>query len=578
MFKKRILIIILILLAPLALSARNSTIESMGVKIAAVPGYNGRCTSGYVFYRVTVSNRSGEEKNIRLFMNSSYSGELEQVTRRFKIAAGETRVESLFFPVMDFSSQGMKVEIDGYVLQENLFDYLSHYRDYYRKRQTLVDNRIARSEFEAVFGSGRGSHDVETSSFDGSYGQMDSSWLGYSQFNSLIFYAESLAQMTPETRIAIFNYVRAGASMMILGNFELPSDFVAIEAKVPENLHDFRAFSGGFGRILMTQEDALTQVATASGNPFPDLNQDPFASINSRSRSPLTFTDQEVKTVSVQWLMIIIYIFAFVIGPVNVYVLHKLEKKIWVFWTVPVASAICCLFIFAYYWLFESSTLLVKKRALTLLDERNNQAITLGNFAVYSSASRADGFKFSYDTEVRPIMARNYRNTDGGKIINLDDGQNFAEGWIRPKIPRYLHLRTVHLRRERLTIEKGGNDEFQILNGLGARAKRIMVRMADGKLYECSGVKPGDKASLFLSNKMVSNRSSRKPVDLYEMFNSEWYDNYDFLIKEPEYYLNSGMYIAVLDGTPFIDKQSFERSDSQEDSVVIGYMSNGGQL
>ncbi|MEW6711468.1 MAG: hypothetical protein AB1403_16720, partial [Candidatus Riflebacteria bacterium] len=424
--------------------------------------------------------------------------------------------------------------------------------------------------------SGRGSHDVETSSFDGSYGQMDSSWLGYTQFNSLIFYAESLAQMTPETRTAIFNYVRAGASMMILGNFELPSDFLAVEANIPENLNDFRAFSGGFGRILMAQEDALTQVATASGNPFPDLNQDPFAGINSRSKSPLSFTDQEVKTVSVQWLMIIIYIFAFVIGPVNVYVLHKLEKKIWVFWTVPVASAICCLFIFAYYWLFESSTLLVKKRALTLLDERNNQAITLGNFAVYSSASRSNGFKFSYDTEVRPIMARNYRNTDGGKIINLDDGQNFAEGWIRPKIPRYLHLRTVHLRRERLTIEKNGSD-FQVLNGLGARAKSIRFCMADGSFYECSGVKAGEKASLFLSSQRTAFRA-RKPVDLYEVFNSEWYDNYDSFIREPEYYLKPGMYIAALDGTPFIDKQTFEKGDSQEDSVVIGYMSNGGQL
>ena len=555
-----------------SLSARNTTIESMGVRITAVPDYSSRPISGYCFYSVVASNRSSSEKEVRLTMRTSYSGELEQVSRTFKLAANESRIESLFFPIMDFSADGMKVEIDGVQVSEKVFPYVSIYRDYYRKKQTLVDNRVSRSEFEAVFGKGHGSYDLEMNMFEGSLSQLDTRWLAYARFNSMIFYADSMAQMSNEVRSAIYDYIRAGGTLLVLGDFTPPEDFSRLDVENPSGIKNLQGYESGFGRLLVTDEDILSRVATASGNPFPDLVSDPFSSVTGRGRSPIAFNDNDVNVVSSQWLMIIIYAFAFLIGPVNVYVLHKLGRKIWVFWTVPVASAICCLFIFAYYWLFESSTMMVRKQALTFIDERNNHAVTLGNLAVYSSSSRPEGFRFSYDTEIIPVAQRSYRSTDGGKFIYLDEDQHLADGWIRPKIPRYLHMRKVHLSRERLTLEGSGGN-LKVLNGLGARIRLAFVMTGDGNIYKCDGVEAGQKAALFSHSQPLKSR--RRFRELSRVFREEWHSHFDELYRNPQNYLQPGMYLALLEGAPFLKKQSFEKSDTDATSVVVGIM--GGE-
>lgn len=564
--KTILLAIFALLLGACSLSARNTTVESMGVKITAVPGFSSRPVSGYCFYSVVASNLSANNKEVRLSMRSTYSGELEMVSKTFRLAPHESRIESLFFPTMDFSTDGLKVEIDGYQISDKVFPYLSVYRDYYRKKQALVDNRLSRSEFESVFGSGHSARDLEMSLFDGSLTQLSSQWLNYTQFNSMIFYSESLKRMSKEVRNAIFDYVRAGGILLLMGDYQLPADFVAQAIENPQGVENVRGYECGFGRVIQTDEDVMTRVATGSGNPFPDLVADPLAWSSGRGNSPLSFNDKEVNNVSTQWLMIIIYAFAFLIGPVNVYILHKLGRKIWVFWTVPVASAICCFFIFSYYWLFESSTLLIKKRALTLLDQRNNHAVTLANLAVYSASSRPDGFKFSYDTEVRTIARNSYRSTDGGKIIKLDEEQHLAEGWIRPKIPRYMHLRKIHLCRERLSFEKVGG-EIQVLNGLGARIKTAFVMTDDGRLLECNNVDAGQKSKLFSSSRLAGRRRFLSTSQLYQ---EDWNRYFEDLYKDPGRFLKPGMYVALLDGTPFLRRQSFEKDAQLDESVVIG--------
>lgn len=571
---KKTLLLLLFLFTAMAgpLAARSTTLEAMGVKITAVPGYSSRPVSGYCFYSVIATNRTADVKEIRLSMRSTYSGELEMVSRTFKLAANESRIESVFFPIMDFSSDGMKVEVDGVQLEERVFPYLSVYRDYYRKKQALVDNRVSRNEFESIFGRTHGTTALEMSSFEGSVTQLNSSWLAFSQFSSVIFYADSLKQMSNEIRNAIYDYIRAGGTMLVLGEFSPPPDFSPHEVENPSGIANYQGFQGGFGRILVTDEDILSKVATASGNPFPDLFSEPFAALSGRGKSVISFADKDVNTVSAQWLMIIIYAFAFLIGPVNVYVLHKLGRKIWVFWTVPVASTICCFFIFSYYWIFESSTLLVKKQALTLIDERNNHAVTLANLAVYSAASRPEGMKFSYDTEIRPMTQNSYRSNDGGKVINLDEDQHLAEGWIRPKIPRYLHLRKVHLSRERFTLEEKDGQIYG-LNGLGGRIKIAYSMTADGRVFSCNNLEAGQKAQMFPSPPV--KMSKRQTVTLSKMFREEWYGHFRSIHSSPQKYLQPGMYMAVLEGTPFLAKQSFENSTSQGESIVLGIM--GGE-
>jgi hypothetical protein len=575
--RKLLVLIFLCFVLPTSLMAAQK-LSVDGLVFNSLPSLNSRTNIGYLYYPVLVNNISHKERKITLSLEASYSSELGSVSRTFIIGPLETRIEAIYFPVIEISSRGIRVEVDGVEVRDVLKPNVSVYKNYYGRDQALVDARISRSEFDGVFagvsgGSSRRSHgDVEMNQFEGSNSQFATNWLAYSQFNFLLFYADSFAEMNAEARRAIFSYLRAGGSMMILGDFSPPEDFAPANFAAPKGVVDFRSYASGFGRLFVAPQDALSTVATSSGNPFPSLITDPLTSVVNSSGGLFEFDENQLDNVSVQWLMILIYAFAFIIGPVNVYVLHKIGRKIWVFWTVPAASVICCLMIFGYYLLFESSIVLVKKRAVTLLDENKNLGITLGSLGVFSSSTNTEGLKFSSDTEVMVLGDRRSRRFERGQTILLNDGQHFRDGWIRPKIPRYFHLRRVHTCRERLTIENTGSG-CEVLNGLGADIIDLSIMMDDAHIWEARNVPAGARTRLQKTARI--RKSSLSPTSMSQFFASEWYKRYANLKSAPHQYLKPGMYIAHLKKAPFIEKLDFDDSENDEDSFVVGIMARG---
>ncbi|MDD3146073.1 MAG: hypothetical protein PHD82_02115 [Candidatus Riflebacteria bacterium] len=576
--------------------AAAQTVSYDGLKFMSMPDLENRQFFGYNFVRVLVTNKSDRVRNIRLFARTDYSRDLEEVTRSFSIQPGEALTEALMVPSADFSSQGVNIEVDGVLLPDYLSKYLRFYRNYYAKKQVLVDSRISRNDFEAAFGSsGKFGHiNLELNQFTGSLSQLYRNWLGYAQFNLLMFYAKSLSDMPEPVRLAIFDYVRAGGALLILGQAALPSDFFK---KHEDGL--WASYEGCFGRVYLFNGDlfatapvtepqkipanSLAPRKNSSHQPVkfkseqaPDVSVfDLFGGNSLKSDSPLSFKDTEIETVSARWLMLLIYLFAFIIGPVNVYFLHKTGRRIFVFLTVPIASLACCVFIYAYYLVFESSTLLVKKQTLTLLDERENRAVMLGNYSVFSARSRPEGLKFDMQTEVFPLNRDDYRVSDGGKYISLDEDQHFKDGWVKPKIPRYVHVRSIQTRRERVTLSVK-NGRLQLMNGLGVDIIKLHLKTADGKTYIIENLGAGNMAELQEQRSGVANTAVTTPA---EIFSEHWFRLMpDISSYFQTSYLRPGTYIASLRESPFL-RQAIEKEASVSDEAcIIGILKEEPQL
>lgn len=573
----RIRYFLLFCLVLLAISGvQAQTIDHDGVRITAMPDLAPKSYFGYAFCRVIITNSSNREREVRLSMRANYSRNLEEVSRKFKIVAGEVREESLMIPIMDFYSSGLRVELDGVKLREqNLHRDFRSNRSYYNSKQMLVDSRIARSDFEAAFsGTGSGSSlNVEMNQFEGSLSQLYKNWLGYSQFHMLVFYAGSIREMPEPVLRAVFDYVRAGGSLLTLGNIEIPEDFAEIPQSQQDRQFNLRVYEGGFGRVIQGEIDLIrTMSATSSPGVFPNYLSDMFSSHEFRGDSPLRFAYDETQTLSTRWLMVIVYIFAFLIGPVNVFVLHRLGRKILVFLTVPVASAICCLFIYGYYMVFESSTLRVKRQALTLLDERNNRAVTLANYSLFSSSSRPEGLHFDNQTEIYSYGIDYGRNADGGRFILFDEDQHLSTGWIKPKVPRALHLRALQTRRERVGLS-WQNGSLQLLNGLGSDIENITLAASDGRIYSGSNIGAGRQAVL-----IATGRSVRKKAGVMaDIFNGPWFKRLRDFDKLSERYLQAGKYIAKIKTSPFLAQELESSAEKTEDSYVIGILKEDAQ-
>ncbi len=590
MQQKRLPAIVFCLLAVFLLASSlpgvaAQKIDYDGLRFTILPDFEIRGFFGYKFIRVQISNRSGRERQIRLSLNADYSRDLEQISKTLVIPPSESREEALLFPLGDFSSVGLKIEVDGRELEESLLQYLRSYKNYYAKKQALVDAKIARNDFETVFGpSGvAASLNLELSQFDGSLAQLYSNWLGYTQFNLIIYLAESLREMPEPVRAAIFDYVRAGGALMVLGEPVLPSDFVRLDRAEASM---FTTYEGGFGRVMVFREDFMHYAVAASsseitlpdgqkipkpagGNP-PSLNglelSDIFSDRSFQDDSPLPFDETEIETVSARWLMLIIYLFAFLIGPVNVFVLHRLGRRILVFVTVPVASFICCVFIYGYYVIFESSTLLGKRNALILLDERDNRAITLANYSIYSARRRSEGFRFDMQTEVFPVNRNDYRSNDSGKCIVLDEDQHLREGWIKPKIPRYMHLRSIQTRRERLSLT-ARNGSLEMMNGLGADIEEVVFMTSGGRVFRSTQVRAG-ATSVMEEVKGITAGSSSLP----ETVSRGWFNIFDHIKVSPYSYLKPGTYVARLSRSPFLRQAIDEEAAMTETACLIGIL------
>lgn len=590
MQQRRLQVFVFFLLALLVLAspppaAAVQKVDYDGLRFTMLPDFEVSSFFGYKFIRVLISNRSGRERQVRLSLNADYSRDLEQISKTLVIQPSENREEALLFPLGDFSSAGLVIEVDGRELEEKMLQYLRSYKNYYAKKQALVDAKIPRNDFETVFGpSGIAAGlNLELSQFDGSLAQLYSNWLAYTQFNLIIYFAASLREMPEPVRAAIFDYVRAGGALMVLGEPTLPPDFVRVddaEAKV------FTTYEGGFGRVLVFREDFMRYAVAASSSeitlpegqtiPKPEKIQpvslnglevsDIFSDRSFQENSPLPFDENEIETVSARWLMLIIYLFAFLIGPVNVFVLHRLGRRILVFVTVPVASFICCVFIYGYYIIFESSTLLGKRNALVLLDERENRAITLANYSIYSARRRSEGFRFDMQTEVFPVNRNDYRSNDSGKYIVLDEDQHLREGWIKPKIPRYMHLRSIQTRRERLvlTAKNGG---LEVMNGLGADIEEVVLMTAGGRVFRSNGIRAGSASGMDEVKGVSASWSS-----LPEVINRGWFNGFDNIKTSPYAYLKPGTYVARLSRSPFLRQSIDEEADMKESACLIGIL------
>ncbi|MBU1107050.1 MAG: hypothetical protein KKB51_10310 [Candidatus Riflebacteria bacterium] len=573
--KVRSLLLLACLFIPLATSGLwAQTIDYDGLRITALPDLAPKSHFGYAVCRVLITNSSNRDRDIRLFMRAQYSRDLEEISRSFKLASGEVREESLLIPIMEFYASGMRIEIDGTLLKDQgLHRDFRCYRNYYNRKQALVDSRISRTDFDASFaGTGAGtSLNLEMNQFEGSLAQLYQTWLGYSQFNVLIFYANSINEMPEAVKRAIFDYVRTGGTLLTVGSINLPEDFVSQMQSKEDLSLNLRLFDAGFGKVVVAGDDLLKLMSDGTGRNMPDYLSDLFGNHEFSGDSPLRFAYDETDTLSTRWLMVIVYLFAFLIGPVNVFVLHRLGRKIMVFLTVPVASAVCCLFIYGYYLVFESATFRVKRQALTLLDERFNRAVTLANYALFSSSSRTDGLRFDNETEIFAYGGNDGRIVDGGKFISLDEDQHLSTGWIKPKVPRYLHVRSLQTRRERVgvTIQDG---KLQILNGLGADIENIMLMTQDGRRYRASNITAGNQATMEVV-KSSSAPTYRSPAEIFPA----WFKELRNLQTVPEQFLRPGSYVAKIKTSPFVAQAIDNQADKSENSYVIGILKGDQQ-
>jgi hypothetical protein len=220
-------------------------------------------------------------------------------------------------------------------------------------------------------------------------------------------------------------------------------------------------------------------------------------------------------------------------------------------WTVPMIALLTCLAIAAFSLFGEGWSATTRTEGLTLLDETAHRATTIGWAAVYSPITPSDGLHFSYDTELDPQLQFWWagRRRSIGNTVDWTNDQHLASGWVMARVPAFFKLRKSETRRERLGVRQDANGAT-LVNGLGAPIHQVWWADGSGRIYSAANVPAGAQAEV----KPTGAQAAGQPSALRRTVSQDWLAQFKALAEQPQAVLMPNCYLAVLDGSPFIEE------------------------
>ncbi len=264
----------------------------------------------------------------------------------------------------------------------------------------------------------------------------------------------------------------------------------------------FRTADIGFGKLVLFRSE-----------PFPGTAQDWFwllKSVGGMSRWDwgkrhgesarigtsdfLLFLIPGIGGVPVVMFLVLITIFAVVIGPLNYFVLARRKQLHLLLLTIPGVALMTSLLLFGYTIVAHGFSVKARCRSLTFVDQAAQSAVTFGRLSLYAGQAPSAGMQFSRDTAVYPIWPENEQFESGQ--VDWTNSQNLTSGWLRSRT-RTQFLTVGHrTERGRLEVTSPGPDKLTVANGFEWGFEPLVVANEQGRLFVGKSVPAGASIDL----------------------------------------------------------------------------------
>ena len=563
------------------------------VSIQVTTTTGGESTFGYIDYQATISNSGSVPHTVLLIMpEQSHGGgnHIRKMTRQVTVPAGSTTRMSLFQPPLRMEGSWAAVVIDGTYWREQLqFPAVNHCQGYYYSgnndkyclllsRQVGFDNM--NQGLEKFFGvdseSGsrpRGMSRMGNNSYSLALSELpvsewSSNWLSYSRYHGILLTASEWNLLPFTVESALLEYVRCGGSLTVVGSTKLDRSFLSFGQTSSEQ---FQVYYSGFGKLLVTDDDITAwtpmnwETLRGSWRTTAQNLREPKSVKQANDWFPVI----DNLSVPVRGLLLIILIFAILMGPVNLFILARKKRQIWLLWTVPSLSFVASVIVFGYATFAEGWKGYSRTQSLTILLEDENLASTIGVAAFYCPLTPRDGLHFDYETECTPQVERYSYGSIQGREIDWTDDQHFKAGWVASRIPSHFKLRKSQRRREKIVFSNPQPQQWQALNGFGVPVETLYYADAEGKVYRAENLQPGEKATMLEVNNALL-LSADSPEFARRLFERDWHAAVDEIVKEPLRYLRPNCYIAVIREPLFVEEALRKQKSEIFESVIYG--------
>ncbi len=385
-----------------------------------------------------------------------------------------------------------------------------------------------------------------------------SNWLAYSGYDGVVTTAGELAAAPAGVVETLWHYVETGGTLLVLGRLE--PGILALPYPTPEAANRYLIEAGlevdyaGFGEVLVAAR--ATGVSDLTEPQFERVKQawQRSRTIWDRARQPSAAHRQHPVAddveIPVRGLFLVVLVFSVLIGPVNLAILTRRGKRMWLLWTIPAASILTCAVVVLYVLAGEGLVRFRRTEGLTLLDQRARRATTLGWTGFYATLTPGDGLRFEVDTEVSPVLSWAYGQQDSSaRVVEWSDRQHLIRGWLRARLPSYFIIRKSEPRRERISLRRRAGGMLEAVNGLGVDLDLLCVADAGGRLFVSEPLTAGAAGRL----EATGETAAGGPGVLRELYRGDLASRLLRIQREPGGYLRAGTYVAVARASPFIE-------------------------
>jgi hypothetical protein len=267
-------------------------------------------------------------------------------------------------------------------------------------------------------------------------------------------------------------------------------------------------------------------------------------------------------------LMLVLFLFAIVIGPLNLWFVKRSKKPVLLLFTVPAIAIVFSLALFAYGALAQGLDVRARAVTLTLLDQRTHHSTALETREIFAGLSPGKG--------LRPGPgAWMYWNPSSGSwddrkryTIDFGDGVEFSGDYLPARTPTRQTSITDRAARQRVELLREG-DGWTARFGLGAGVNLFVFRAPDGRLWQAPRATP-DGGSVELEPAVEAGDVGHVGAGMDAIEHPDVHDVFAALVRDQAQGLPLGTYAAVLESSPFTDSMGVEARDVDSAHLLVG--------
>lgn len=507
--------------------AQNAGVQSRAgeVEVLIERAWPEQLGKGWFPIFVDLENRGGDGEEVRLTVSSSSMGPLaagREVTRTVQLAPGERRSVELLVPViggLDHGGFGTGFSVEAAVGENRVrlsaggeawapehFPLVLFSEEFPDAADLAVLERdLERRSPRAIDGEGFSQvpSGLDVHVAGAPFDRLPREWAAYS---SLQVVALDLTRGVPEARTVepLLQWVRLGGILVLVGDPRaLLERVTSLEGTFEERFRlgewgGVTAHAHGLGRVYRVDGVGATddpeavralEDAVLSSNDADERasrgyvpSPGPWRLGGSRLLIP------GLGELPLRAFMVLLFLFAVVIGPVNLLVLKRLGRPALLLVTIPVLSAGASVGLLLYGVLHQGIDTKAARRSLTWLDQRQARAAVVERRRVFVGMSRGGGLVPGAGTAVFPEHAA----PDDRFLVREDGGRRLAGSFlpVRDAVDHVVLTETsarAHLEVRRVA------DGLEVVNAFDTTVRSALLRDPEGEWYRLEGgLEPGE--------------------------------------------------------------------------------------